>query len=123
MEDAGGIDLQLLGIGCNGHIGFNEPCLVLTADTHLVCLKDETIRANSRNFASIEEVPKQAITMGIRSIFRAKKLVLLASGANKADVIHQLRCSGITTQIPASLLKLHADVTIVVDKEAGSLMG
>ncbi|GIQ68810.1 glucosamine-6-phosphate deaminase [Xylanibacillus composti] len=120
IQDAGGIDLQLLGIGENGHIGFNEPARCLQADTHLVQLSQETIRANSRYFPSIAEVPKQAITMGVRTIFQAKKIVLLASGANKADMIGRMLDGRITTDIPASLLKLHPDLTIIVDREAGS---
>lgn len=120
IQDAGGIDLQILGIGENGHIGFNEPGPSLQTGTHLVPLSQETIRANSRYFASIQEVPKKAITMGIRTIFQARRIVLLASGANKAAMIRRLLDDNITTEVPATLLKLHPDLTILVDQEAGS---
>jgi glucosamine-6-phosphate deaminase len=119
IEDAGGIDLQLLGIGRNGHIGFNEPADELEPGTHLVRLSDETIEANSRFFTTREEVPTFAITMGIRTILSAKKVVLLALGREKAEIIHKLFHSGITTDLPASLLQLHPNVTILVDQEAG----
>jgi len=122
IDNLGGIDLQLLGIGVNGHIGFNEPAGELQPDTHLVRLSEETIKANARFFDSEKEVPKQAITMGVQTIFKAKKVLLLATGKEKAPIIERLAVSGITTDIPASLLKLHPHVTIIVDKEAGSLL-
>lgn len=122
IEDVGGIDLQILGIGRNGHIGFNEPSTELQADTHLVRLAPETIEANSRFFEREEDVPQFAITMGIQTILKAKKVLLLATGKEKAEIVQRLFDSGITTDIPASLLKLHPQVTILVDQEAGSLV-
>lgn len=122
IESEGGIDLQILGIGRNGHIGFNEPASELQANTHLVRLAQETIEANARFFNRAEEVPKYAITMGIQSILKASRVLLLATGEGKAEIIQRLVDSGITTDIPASLLKLHPHVTILVDQEAGSLV-
>lgn len=120
--DNGGIDLQLLGIGQNGHIGFNEPADELQARTHLVRLADNTIEANARFFASREEVPEYAITMGMGTILSARKILLVAEGNSKAAIIRQLFDSGITTRIPASFLRLHQDVTILVDQKAASLL-
>lgn len=122
IEQAGGIDLQLLGIGHNGHIGFNEPARELHPGTHLVRLTETTIEANARFFTSIENVPTHAITMGMQNILKAKRILLLATGRGKADIIHQLIHTGITTDIPASFLKLHDRVSIIVDEEAGSLV-
>jgi glucosamine-6-phosphate deaminase len=122
IEGVGGIDLQILGIGRNGHIGFNEPSTELQADTHLVRLAPETIEANSRFFEKEEDVPQYAITMGIQTILKAKRVLLLATGKEKAEIVQRLFGSGITTDIPASLLKLHPQVTILVDQEAGSLV-
>ncbi|WP_139488645.1 glucosamine-6-phosphate deaminase [Brevibacillus dissolubilis] len=122
MERAGGVDLQLLGIGHNGHIGFNEPAKELHPGTHLVRLKPTTIEANARFFTSIEQVPTQAITMGMQNILKAKRILLLATGRDKAEIIHKLIHTGITTDIPASFLKLHDNVGIFVDEEAGSLV-
>jgi glucosamine-6-phosphate deaminase len=118
IEAIGGIDIQLLGIGRNGHIGFNEPAQELQSDTHLVQLAEDTIQANSRFFESREDVPKYAITMGIKTIFKAKKVLLLAIGEEKKEIIKHLLESGITTDLPASLLKLHPDVTVLVDQRA-----
>lgn len=121
IKNSGGIDLQILGIGVNGHIGFNEPAEELIFDTHLTDLAEETIKSNSRFFDSPEEVPRKAITMGIGSIMRAKKIMLLANGKNKAPIISQLvENNAVTTQNPASLLKLHHDVVVLVDEEAAS---
>ncbi|SCG81792.1 glucosamine-6-phosphate deaminase [Proteiniborus sp. DW1] len=120
IEAAGGIDLQLLGIGRNGHIGFNEPSDHFEPKTHLVQLDEDTIKANSRFFDSIEDVPTKAISMGIGSIMKAKKILLLASGAEKADAIYDTVKGPITPKVPASILQLHPDVTIIVDKEAAS---
>ncbi len=119
---AGGIDLQVLGIGGNGHIGFNEPDHQLRVQTHLVDLTVETITANSRFFSSTEEVPKQAITMGLGSIMLAKKILLLAAGKNKAEAIAGSLSGLITTALPASLLQLHRDVTVIADREAACLI-
>jgi len=115
----GGIDLQLLGIGLNGHIGFNEPAEELKPGTHLVKLSEETITANSRFFASLDEVPRYAVTMGMSTIMSARQILLLAEGEGKAQIIRQLFDSGITTDIPASFLRLHQNVTVLVDKLAG----
>lgn len=120
MKNAGGIDLQLLGIGRNGHIGFNEPSDHFEPNTHLVQLDKDTIEANSRFFDSIEDVPTKAISMGVGSIMRAKKVLLLASGAGKADAIYDTVKGPITPKVPASILQLHPDVVIIVDKEAAA---
>ncbi|HHW01276.1 MAG TPA: glucosamine-6-phosphate deaminase [Thermoanaerobacterales bacterium] len=119
----GGIDLQLLGIGNNGHIGFNEPGDELLTVTHMTELTDDTIRANSRFFNSIDEVPRKAITMGLGTIMQAKKIVLLASGKNKAGIMAELLDeNAVSTKNPASFLLLHKDVTVIVDEEAASLL-
>jgi glucosamine-6-phosphate deaminase len=113
INDLGGIDLQLLGIGHNGHIGFNEPNDVFDKDTHVVDLKQSTIDANSRFFEKMEDVPKQAITMGIKTIMSAKKVLLIASGTDKKDIIERALYGPITPQVPASILQLHTDLTVV----------
>lgn len=115
---AGGIDIQLLGIGVNGHIAFNEPDEELIVGTHVTGLTDSTIEANSRFFASREEVPTRALTMGMASILGAKKIVLLANGTKKHDAVQKLLDNTITTKWPATLLKVHPDVTLICDKEA-----
>ena len=120
INKAGGIDLQLLGIGTNGHIGFNEPDLQFEALTHLVVLDEETIRSNSRFFSSLKEVPKEAISMGIKTIMRSKKILLLASGEEKAKTIYAMLYRKITPELPASVLQLHQEVTIILDKGAAS---
>jgi glucosamine-6-phosphate deaminase len=122
IQEKGGIDLQVLGIGNNGHIGFNEPDIKFEATTHKVKLDDETINANARFFATIEEVPRFAISMGIKTIMHAKKIVLLASGENKAEVIYRALFEGITPEIPASILQLHQDVTVIVEENAAQLL-
>jgi len=113
IADLGGIDLQVLGIGNNGHIGFNEPDEVFTAPTHVVDLKESTIQANSRFFEDISQVPTQALTMGMRGILQAKRVLLLA-GAEKADIVMKAMTGPITPQVPASLLQLHPDVTVIL---------
>ncbi len=119
IEEKGGVDLQVLGIGENGHIAFNEPDEKLNLGTSIVNLTQSTIEANSRFFDSIDEVPKTAMTMGIGSIMKAKKIILLANGKKKAKVIKELlKKDKITTQLPASMLLLHPDVTVIVDEEA-----
>lgn len=119
IEEKGGIDIQILGIGENGHIAFNEPDKKLNVGTSIVDLTQSTIEANSRFFDSIDEVPKTAITMGIGSIMKAKKIILLANGKKKAKVIKELlKGDKITTDLPASMLLLHPDVTVIVDEEA-----
>ena len=122
IKSLGGIDLQLLGIGVDGHIGFNEPDAELERFTHLVELTPDTIEANSRFFASEAEVPKHALTMGIHSVFKARKILLLASGKGKASAIRALVKSNITTACPATLLCLHPDVTVICDEDAYSLV-
>ncbi len=117
-----GIDLQLLGIGENGHIGFNEPDDEIEVLTHLTKLSESTLRANSRFFDSKEKVPCQAITMGLGSIMKAKKILLLASGIKKAEIIAKLLTEQkATTNIPASALLLHNDVTVLLDEEAAGI--
>ena len=113
IEDLGGIDIQLLGIGLDGHIGFNEPDEFFTKETHLVNLDESTIEANSRFFASKDEVPKQAITMGMYSIMQAKKVLLIANGKSKKDIIEKAFFGKITPKVPASILQLHGDVTVI----------
>lgn len=122
ITNSGGIDLQLLGIGTNGHIGFNEPAEELEASTHLVRLSEQTIKSNSRFFNSINEVPQYAITMGIKTILQAKLIILLAVGKEKSEIIRKRCDTGITTDIPASFLKIHPNVVVIVDKDAGSLI-
>ena len=118
IKNAGGIDIQILGIGRNGHIAFNEPDEALIAPTHKTGLTADTIDANSRFFESTDLVPKFALTMGMASIFAARKIILLANSASKAQAISELRSDKITTSNPSTLLKLHPDVTIICDKEA-----
>ncbi|MCL2386303.1 MAG: glucosamine-6-phosphate deaminase [Defluviitaleaceae bacterium] len=118
----GGVDLQLLGIGGNGHIGFNEPSDVFVAGTHHIELDASTIEANARFFASTEDVPKHSLTMGIRTIMSAKRILLLASGSGKAEAIHKTIFGDITPKVPASVLQLHPDATIILDKEAARLI-
>jgi len=120
VEEAGGIDLQLLGIGHNGHIGFNEPDRELAAGTHLVHLADTTRRANARFFNSIDEVPKQAITMGVGTILKAKMIVLIAKGADKADIVRRALEGPITTECPASLLQTHPRLIVLLDRDAAA---
>lgn len=122
IENAGGIDLQLLGIGRNGHIGFNEPSDFLNLNTHVTDLTEDTIKVNSRFFEHIDEVPTQAITMGLGSIMKSKKIILLASGEKKAEIISKLVEEKISTRIPASMLQVHPNVLVIVDEEAASLL-
>lgn len=122
IENLGGIDVQVLGIGANGHIGFNEPEHELHLKTHVAELKPETIEANARFFESREDVPTKAVTMGIGAILSAKKIILIASGESKAEAVKALEDDFISTHVPATLLKLHADVTVVLDQEAASLL-
>lgn len=121
IEAAGGIDLQLLGLGHNGHIGFNEPCDEFPVATHLVQLTESTITANSRLFDSPDEVPREAYTMGIGTIMKARRVLVVASGADKAQIVRDAFFGPVKPQVPASVLQLHPDVTVVLDKEAGSL--
>lgn len=118
IEKAGGVDLQLLGIGENGHIGFNEPGTSFQERTHLVTLTDSTKKANARYFKSLEDVPGQAITMGIGTIMKSRSILLLASGAKKAEAIERLWNGEVTEDFPASVLKRHPNVTVIADEEA-----
>ncbi len=113
IEALGGIDLQLLGIGLDGHIGFNEPDKYFVKSTHVVDLHESTIEANSRFFESIDDVPKQAITMGMVSIMQAKKILLIASGKAKREILEKAFYGPITPEIPASILQLHPDITVI----------
>ncbi len=122
IRSVGGIDLQLLGLGHNGHIGFNEPADVFEKDTHCVDLTQSTIDANARFFASMEDVPKQAYTMGIRTIMQAKKIVVVVSGKDKAKIVKEAFFGPVTPKVPASVLQLHPDVVLIGDEEALSLI-
>ncbi len=113
IEDLGGIDLQLLGIGLDGHIGFNEPDSVFIKGTHVVDLHESTIKANARFFANEDEVPKKAITMGMGAIMNAKKVLLVANGKAKWDILEKAFFGPITPEVPASILQLHPDVTVI----------
>ena len=113
IAELGGIDLQLLGIGLDGHIGFNEPDDVFIKETHRVTLDPSTIEANARFFASKEDVPTEAITMGMQAIMQAKKVLLIANGKNKKDIIEKAFFGPITPQVPASILQLHPDLTVI----------
>lgn len=122
LEKAGQIDLQLLGLGHNGHIGFNEPGENLHGPTHIVELDELTRQANARYFPSVEDVPTHAVTMGIGTILQAKQILLMAKGADKAEIVAKALKGPITTQCPASLLQTHANVVVVVDQAAGGLL-
>ena len=122
IEELGGIDVQLLGIGNNGHIAFNEPGESLSAGTHIISLTESTIEANARFFDSIDEVPKNALTMGLGGIMKAKKIILIASGEGKAEAIQGLFSGKITTDNPATMLQMHRDVVVIVDEAAAKLI-
>ena len=113
IKALGGIDLQLLGIGLDGHIGFNEPDSVFTKETHVVDLHESTIKANARFFENEADVPRKAITMGMLSIMQAKKVLLIANGQNKKDILEKAFFGPIDPQIPASILQLHPDLTVI----------
>lgn len=115
-------DIQLLGLGSNGHIAFNEPGTPFGSKTHVVDLTENTIKDNSRLFNDISEVPRQAFTQGLRNIMNAKKILLLASGKNKAKAVKEMLYGPVTESCPASVLQLHPDCTVIVDEEAGSLI-
>ena len=114
----GGIDLQLLGIGVDGHIGFNEPGAAFELGTHCVDLDESTIEANKRYFEKKEDVPRQAYTMGIKTIMQAKKVLMVVSGKNKADIVKAAFFGPVTPQVPASILQMHPDFTLVGDEDA-----
>lgn len=118
IASLGGIDLQLLGLGNNGHIGFNEPAPDFPVTTHCVDLTDSTIQANKRFFASIDDVPRQAYTMGIRAIMQARRVVMVVSGAGKAGIVKQAFTGPVTPEVPASILQLHPNFTLVADEAA-----
>ena len=122
IEELGGIDIQLLGVGNNGHIAFNEPDEELSSGTHIITLTEDTIKANARFFANEADVPRRAISMGVGGIMKSKKIVLIASGESKAEAIKGLFSGKITTDNPASMLQMHRDVTVIVDKEAAKLI-
>lgn len=118
IEKSGGVDLQILGIGRNGHIGFNEPSCALNSSTHLTNLTQDTIDANAHFFEDKSKVPAYALTMGMATIFKAKKIVLLANGRSKRNAVKALFSDEITTDTPATMLKMHPDVTVICDYDA-----
>ncbi|MCH1982553.1 glucosamine-6-phosphate deaminase [Ruminococcus sp. OA3] len=120
IKSMGGVDLQLLGLGHNGHIGFNEPAEFFALETNCVDLQESTIEANKRFFASADDVPRQAYTMGIGTIMRAKKVLVVVSGEDKADIVKKAFFGEVTPKVPASVLQMHRDVTVVADKAAMS---
>ncbi len=122
LQILGGVDLQLLGLGHNGHIGFNEPDSSFGKETHLVQLSESTIKANSRLFENSEDVPRSAYTMGIKSIMHARKIVVVASGEDKAAIVKKAFTGEVTPEVPASILQMHGDVTLVADEAALSQM-
>lgn len=122
IESLGGIDLQLLGLGHNGHIGFNEPDEAFEKLTHCVQLKDTTRKANARFFGSEEQVPEKAITMGIKSIMQAKRIVLCVSGLHKAEILKQVLTGPVTPALPGSILQMHPNLTVVADADALNLL-
>lgn len=122
IEDWGGVDIQLLGIGHDGHIGFNEPCDIFPKYTHEVELEEITREANKRFFDSIDDVPKAAYTMGIGTVMSAKKILMMATGSDKAEIIYKSFFGPVTPEVPASILQYHPDVILVLDKEAASML-
>lgn len=118
IEEAGFCDLQLLGIGNNGHIGFNEPDTAFSKGTHCVDLTESTIQANARLFEKAEDVPRQAYTMGVQTIMMARSILVVASGAAKADAVYDMCFGPVTPQVPASILQLHTNCVVVADGEA-----
>ncbi len=118
IRSVGGVDLQLLGLGHNGHIGFNEPGNEFKKETHCVTLSERTIQANMRFFASADEVPRQAYTMGIGTIMSAKKILVVVSGEDKADIVKQAFFGPVTPAVQASILQMHPDVVVVADEAA-----
>lgn len=122
LDTYGPVDIQLLGLGHNGHIGFNEPGDSLSGATHLVELQEKTRTANARFFPSIDDVPTHAITMGVASIMKARQILLLVRGEDKAEIVHRALKGPITTQCPASLLQCHPNVEVLLDQGAGRLL-
>ena len=122
IEAAGGVDLQLLGIGNNGHIGFNEPGTPFGSLTHIVELTESTREANKRFFNSIDEVPTHAVTMGVKTVMQARSIILMAIGPAKAPIMKEMLQGPVTEKVPASVLQLHPDVTVYMDYEAAKLL-
>ncbi len=122
IAELGGTDVQLLGIGNNGHIAFNEPDTSLVSGTHLTGLTDDTIKANARFFDTIDEVPKTALTMGLGGIMKSKKIIVIASGESKAEAVKGMVSGKISTNMPASMLQMHRDVVVIVDEDAAKLL-
>ena len=122
IAQLGGTDVQLLGIGNNGHIAFNEPDEALVSGTHLTNLTEDTIKANARFFDSIDEVPKTALTMGLGGIMKSKKIIVIASGESKAEAVKAMVNGKISTNMPASMLQMHRDVVVIVDEDASNLL-
>ena len=122
IKAVGGVDLQLLGIGHDGHLGFNEPAAHFPVGTHCVDLTEETIEANKRFFASKDDVPRQAYTMGVGTIMNSRKVLLIASGKDKAEIIKKSFFGPVTPEVPASILQMHPDFTLVADEAALSLV-
>ncbi len=122
IASVGGVDLQLLGLGHNGHIGFNEPNDIFEAETHCVNLTESTVKANQRFFASMDDVPKQAYTMGIKTIMQAKKILVVVSGEDKAAIVKEAFFGPVTPKVQASILQFHKDVIVVADEAALSLI-
>ena len=118
IQSVGGVDLQLLGLGHNGHIGFNEPGIAFETETHCVNLTERTIKANMRFFPAEKDVPRQAYTMGIKTIMSAKKILVVVSGEDKADIVKEAFFGPVTPAVPASILQLHNDVIVVADEAA-----
>ena len=122
IRSLGGIDLQLLGLGHNGHIGFNEPAEAFPMATHCVTLSQSTIEANTRFFENSAQVPTMAYTMGIGTIFSARSILLLVSGQGKASILRNVLTGPVTPHVPASVLQLHPDCTVIADRDAASLL-
>ena len=120
IEDLGGVDIQLLGLGHDGHIGFNEPCDHFPVMTHEVTLTEMTREANKRFFASIDEVPTSAITMGIGTVMAARRILLIATGADKAEILQKVFFGPVKPEVPGSILQFHADVTVICDEAAAT---
>jgi len=118
IESFGSADIQLLGLGLNGHIGFNEPGETFVKETHIVGLEESTIKANSRFFADEKDVPRQAVTMGIQNIMQAKKIVLCVSGGQKSRILKEVLFGAVTPKVPGSILQLHRNLVVVADEDA-----
>ena len=122
IESMGGVDIQLLGLGHNGHIGFNEPGEAFEKETHCVDLTESTIEANKRFFESADDVPRQAYTMGIGTIMRCRKILVVVNGKDKAEILKQVIQGPVTPEVPGSILQFHPDCTIIADEDALSAM-